>query len=285
VYLSVSRDDETLDAELAARWNAETSAPDTAMGMVDAAKQNAGAARTLLEAATKKKPDWPQPYILLSEIEPDQGRKAGLLKRAAELSPRDSALWSRFAALMTEYNRYADADKAWASAERAAATTEEKAKIRATRSQMVDQRAAADADAKHEAQVARERDTQRVKNELLSRVREAETKANAGRELAPGTKVEEWWDDPKPDAKVAGTLRRVDCLGKQLRLAVDVNGKVSQIFVKDPAKLTFEAGEKGSGTSSLACGVQAPRNVEVQYFTKPDPKLNTIGEAAVIRFK
>ncbi len=284
--LNATRDFEPRSADdgLAARWSAETSAADTAMGMVEAAKQNSGAARTLLEAAMKKKPEWPQPYILLSEIEPDPGRKAGLLKRAAELSPRDAALWSRFAELMMEYRRYADADKAWASAERAAATPEEKAKMRAMRSQLVDQRAEADADAKHEAQVARERDTQRVKNELLSRIQEAEKKANAGRELPPGTKVEEWWDDPKPDAKLAGMLRRVDCLGKQLRLIVDVNGKVTQILVKDPSKLAMEKGSEAVGASRLACGAQSPRKVEVEYFAKPDPKLNTIGEAAILRF-
>ena len=267
------------DADYIARLTETESAPATFMGML-AQAQRSKDGKAILEEIVKKKSEWAEPYRLLSALESDAGRKAGLLKKAAELSPRDSALWTQFAELMTEYRRFVDADKAWAAAEKAAPDTAAKAAVRAKRSDLVEQRAESAAEAKREEKIARERDIQRVRNDTVAGIRAAEAKVNAGKELPPGTKVEQWWDEPKPDAKLAGTLRRVDCLGKQLRLAVESGSKLIQIMIRDPCKLVVE----GTGETSLGCGAQKPRAVEVEYFAKPDAKLNAMGEAAVLRF-
>lgn len=241
--------------------------PETAMGLVAAGK---------FDEASKVKPEWSLPFYELSQKERDGGKQAGLLKKSAELAPRDAHIWTEFAVLMMEYHRWIDADKAWAQAERAAIDAKSRDDIRARRSAMVEERAAAEEMAKREAKLAQEREIQQLKNEATARVRAAENKANAGKEpLDPNAKVVEWWDGPRADAKISGTLRRVDCQGKRLQLVVDSGGKVATLRVADPSKIVVE----GSNQASLGCGVQKPaRNVEVEYFSKSS-------EAAVIRFQ
>ena len=250
------------------------SAPDTALGRM---------AANDFDAASKLKPEWAEPWKLMAALEQDPGKKAGLMKKAAELSPRDGKLWTEFALLMHSYNRFADADKAWAGAERAAADAQERQQIRARREGLVEARLQAEEEARREAKLAEERELQRLKNEAVARIREAETKINGGKSsLDPSQKVEEWWDGPKGDAKVSGRLILVDCLGKQLRLAVQVEpGKTAQLLVTDPGKISIE----GRGELTLACGPQrAARTVLIEFMQKMDPKTNTVGEVAGIRF-
>jgi hypothetical protein len=184
---------------------------------------------------------------------------------------------------MHSYNRFADADKAWAGAERAAADLQERQQIRARREGLVEARLQAEEDARREAKLAEERELQRLKNEAVARIREAENKINGGKAaLDPDKKIEAWWDGPKGDAKVTGRLTRVDCLGKQLRLAVQIEaGKTAQLLVTDPGKIAIE----GKGELTLGCGPQrVARPVMVEFIQKMDPKMNTVGEVAVIRF-
>lgn len=262
-----------IDASVAGRLLKPQSDPDTAMGLFAAGK---------FQEASQLKPDWPEPWKALAKLETDPGKKAGFLKKACELSPRDAALWTEFALLMHSYNRFADADKAWAGAEKAAGDPEAKREMQARRAGLIEARLDAEEAARREEKLAKERELQRLKNEATARVLAAEAKANAGRAPLPeGTKVEKWWDGPKPDQTIVGKLARVDCLGSRLRLAVLVNGKTAQLLVPDPSKIVLE----GGGTAALACGAQRPaRNVAVEYFGKADPKTGTVGEAAVIRF-
>ncbi len=250
------------------------SAPDTALGRM---------AVNDFDAAVKLKPEWAEPWKLMAALEQEPGKKAGLMKKAAELSPRDGKLWTEFALLMHSYNRFADSDKAWAGAERAAADPTERQQIRARREGLVEARLQAEEDARREEKLAKERELQRLKNEAVARIREAEGKFNGGKAaLDPEKKIEAWWDGPKGDAKVEGRLVRVDCLGKQLRVAVEVApGKVAQLLVPDPGKIAIE----GKGELTLGCGPQrSARRVMVEFIQKMNPKMNTVGEVAVIRF-
>ncbi len=250
------------------------SGPQTALGLM---------AVNDFDAAAKLKPEWAEPWKLMAALEQEPGKKAGLMKKAAELSPRDGKLWTEFALLMHSYNRFADADKAWAGAERAAADLQERQQIRARREGLVEARLQAEEDARREAKLAEERELQRLKNEAVARIREAENKINGGKAaLDPDKKIEAWWDGPKGDAKVTGRLTRVDCLGKQLRLAVQIEaGKTAQLLVTDPGKIAIE----GKGELTLGCGPQrVARPVMVEFIQKMDPKMNTVGEVAVIRF-
>ncbi len=252
------------DAVRAARG--ATSGPQTAMGLFDAGN---------FEAASKLQPEWSAPYRAMATTETDAGKKGGLVKKAAELAPRDSGLWTEFALLMTQYERWADADKAWAQALRAATDPADREEILARRRDLTDRRLEAEANARREAKLAEEREIQQLKNEAVARIQEAEKKANSGGALDPNAKVHEWWDGPQPDAKLAGTLTRVDCRAGKFTLSIRSEGKAVSLAVADPKALVVT----GGGQTTLSCGAQKPaRPVEVEYFEKSK-------QAAVIRFQ
>ena len=125
-----------------------------------------------------------------------------------------------------------------------------------------------------------EREIQRLKVGALAELRAAEARANAGKGAAP-EKVEKWWEGPKPDARADGNLTRVDCIGRQLRLVVENDDhKLTKLLVADPASLAI----LGASDQKLACGVQKPRRVVVEYFSKRNAKAATVGEVATIQF-
>ncbi len=214
-----------------------------------------------LEEASQTAPQWSLPFYELSKKETEPGKKAGLLKKAAELSPRDPRLWTEFALLMMEYNRWEEADQAWAQALRASPDTETRNSIQSRRSAMVELRTEAEANARKEEKLAQERELQRLKNEAVERIRNAENEANSG-STPPPAKVEAWWDGPKGDSKLTGSLTRVDCLSAgKLRLTIQAQGKNTVLSVNQPEQFTIE-GEQ----SALSCGVQRPaRTVTVDY--------------------
>lgn len=243
-----------------------TNEPGTAMTL---------AAEKKYAEASKIAPSWSLPYYQLSLQETDAGKKAGLLKKAAELAPRDARVWTEFAVLMMEYQRWADADQAWASAQRAAQNQTERQQIQAQRSRLVELRAEAEEQAKREAKLEAERDLQRVKNEAIARIKKAENALNGENPIAP-EKVEQWWENPKGDATLSGTLTRVDCLADgKLRLVIQSNGKATTFQVNHPTRFSIE----GSEQATLGCGVQRPaRKVAVQF-------IRSQAEAVSIRFQ
>lgn len=254
------------DEEAMRRVLASKSPPGTAMGQFEAGD---------FDGAMKIQPEWAAPYRAAAKLETDTGRKAGLMKKAAELSPRDYGLWVEFAELMTAYERWLDADKAWAQAVRAASTAAEREAIQAKRRALTDKRLEAEENARREARLAEEREIQRLKNETIASIQRAENKANEGKALDPSAKVHEWWDGPQPDAKLTGTLLRVDCRGGKFALAIQSEGKTISLTVPDPKALAVTGGDN----ATLGCGVQKPaKQVEVEYFEKTK-------QAAVIRYR
>ena len=79
-----------------------------------------------------------------------------------------------------------------------------------------------------------------------------------------GDKPVPWWDGPKPEGKVSGTLKQVDCLPKQqARLSIeDAAHKLVKLLVADPSKVVY----MGNGEVSLGCGVQKPRKIHRRVF-------------------
>ena len=72
----------------------------------------------------------------------------------------------------------------------------------------------------------------------------------------PRDKPVPWWDGPQPAGKSHGTLKQVDCLGKQARLIVEGDDhKTVRLLVTDPA----QGGGSGTGELKLGCGAQKPR--------------------------
>src|ERR1039458_6915604 len=107
----------------------------------------------------------------------------------------------------------------------------------------------------------------------------AEAKINGNAKLDP--KAVPWWDGAQPSGKITGTLKQVDCLGKQARLVVEGADHKTVKLLVDPAQV-FVA---GGGQLNLGCGVQKPRRVAIEYFPKPNAKLATAGDVAPIEFQ
>ena len=82
---------------------------------------------------------------------------------------------------------------------------------------------------------------------------------------------------------MSGTLTRVECLKGPLRLTIQPEaGAPVRLMIRNPKQLTVAA---DSGEAEFPCGVQkAARQVEAQHNAKPDSKLGTAGDIAVIKF-
>jgi hypothetical protein len=128
----------------------------------------------------------------------------------------------------------------------------------------------------------KQREIDKLKTEARAELHAAEAKANKGAAPAAGDKPVPWWDGPKPSGHAAGTLKQVDCLGKQFRLLVETEGaKTIRLLVPDSSQVAIQ----GGGAQTLSCGRQSPRRVSIEYFPKTNAKLATVGEVATIEFQ
>jgi len=202
--------------------------------------------RKALEKAAQLHPGWAEPHFLLAQRETDFKAKIERLKKAASLEPHNAAYQQAL------------------EGQRAALVEFEAAERR-------------------RAEEEKRREIEALKAEALARIRAAEARAN--RQDPPGIserKVEEWWEGPKPEGKVRGRLRQIDCLGRVLRVVIDTDGQTTRLLIRDPKKVVV----LGGGTLELACGAQrAPRLVVIEYFVKPDAKLAAAGEVATIEYQ
>lgn len=233
--------------------------------------------------AAKLNPRWALPYIELANIEKTAARQAFYLKTAASLDGRNSDLWQRLGKAQLEAGEYTDASKSWFAAELAAPTAVQREVIRQARRDFEEERANREAAERRRVADERQRELDRLRTEALNRVREAEARANAKAPLDPGTKVEQWWDEKQPLAKITGVLQKVDCIGKQARLWIAAEGrKPAALWIPDSSQVVI----LGSGEASFGCGVQKPpRAVLVEFAPRPDARQGTAGDVRMIEFR
>ena len=234
-----------------------------------------------LNKALKLNPKLAEGYTLIGRRQTDPIKKIQYLEKAAQLSPRDVARWEDLAQACLDEKVFDKAAQAWRNAEQAATTPEERERYSAARVAIDQQRLDwEEAEHKREAE-EHEREIRKLKAQALADLRTAEAKANAGEGPAP-EKVEKWWDGPKPDGHATGSLTRVDCVGRQLRLVIESGDhKLTRLLVRDPSNLAVV----GGGDQKLGCGAQKPRQVTVEYFAKRNAQLATVGEVATIQFQ
>ena len=218
-------------------------------------------------AAAQAKPEWWAPKAKLAEAEKDPARKAALLEEAARLARRDAGLWRRAAEEWMAQNRYADAAKAWTAAERAAASDTERAAMKRARLDLETARADFDDNERRRKKQAAEDELNRLRNDELARIKRAEAKANEGlTPLAPGTKVETFWEDKTE--QVTGALERVDCAAGRRILVVRTADK--KLF---RAALPLDATRMqlvGAESMTFDCGpVKKPLSLVLHYAGKP----------------
>ncbi len=242
-------------------------------------------AAAALQKAAELNPNWSEPYVLLAERESDPSRKLNWFKKAAELEPRNAERWRAVAELYQTHHKYPEAAKAWAAAENASVDDAERRRMVEARRGIDEKRLEYQAAERRRQDDERQRELQKVKDASMAEIRAAEERANrANQPASPVGKVVPWWGGgDAPSGKVEGTLGRIECIGRVLRLVIrSADGRQTRLAIHDPAKIVIV----GGGQASLKCGPQSPaRTIIAEYFAKPDAKLGTAGELASIEYQ
>jgi len=235
-----------------------------------------------LDNALKLNPKLAEAYTLIGRRQTDGVKRVQYLEKAAQLAPREAGRWEELAKACLDEKVFDKAAQAWHNAEHAATTAEERERYSAARVAIDEQRLDWQAAERKRLAAEQEREIRKLKAQAIADLRATEAKANAARGGPAPEKVEKWWDGPKPDSRTIGSLTRVDCLGRQLRLVIEgADHKLTRLLIRDPSNLAI----LGGGEQKLGCGVQKPRPVVVEYFAKRDAKLATVGEVATIQFQ
>jgi hypothetical protein len=237
-------------------------------------------ANTALLKAAGINPKLDEPFVLMAQRDTDPRKRLAHWKAATERNPRNPAYWQALAECYIAAHDYSGAAKAWTQGEQSATDPAMRDRMRQARLSIEQQRL--DYEAAEKARQAEEdrRETERLKAEARAHVRAIELAANGG---VPKTTPDAvpWWDGPRPDARLSGTLTQVECLGAQLRLTLrNPAGKALKLLIADPSKVFLSGGQQ-----SLPCGAQKPRAVSIEYWAKPNARLGTAGEVATIDFQ
>jgi tetratricopeptide (TPR) repeat protein len=238
------------------------------------------ATQALLHAAGIN-PKLDEPFALLAERYTDPRKRLAHWKDAAERAPRNAAYWQALAECYLADHNYTEAAKAWREAEQAATDPAQRARLHQSRMATEGQRLDFEAAEKQRQADQEARDLEKLKEQARANLHAAEDKYNGG-PAKPVANAIPWWDGPHPSGKIAGTLKQVDCLGKQARLVVEgEDRKTVKLLIRDPSQIVIG----GSNEAKLGCGIQKPRRVVVEYFPKADTRLATAGEVATIEFQ
>jgi tetratricopeptide (TPR) repeat protein len=225
-------------------------------------------ARALLERAAQVKPDWPEPFLLAAGLESGPVRQAYFLAKAAELRPRDAALWERLALAQMAAQQFDEATKSWAAALRASPDQQGRDRLVAARRDADQKRIDALEEEKRRKAAEERAELDRLKAETEARIRAAEDRANrASGDYKPPAKIEQWWDGPETKP-FDGLLERVVCSGATARLHLrPQKGPVLQFTVPDLKKFSV----LGAAEATLVCGPQKPPK-RVQIRVLPDTR-------------
>ncbi len=241
---------------------------------------DSGKALAALEKALKLNPRLAETYALMGRRQTDNVKRIQYLEKAAQLDSRNGGRWEEVAKACLNERAFDKAAQAWRNGEQAATTPEERARMEAGRRSIEQQRLDWEEAERQRLASEHEREIQKLKQQAIADLRAAEAKANAGKGAAPG-KVEAWWEGPKPDGHASGNLKRVDCLGHQLRLVVESDDhKVTNLLVPDASSIAI----LGAADEKLSCGAQKPRRIVIDYFAKRNARTATVGEVATIQF-
>ena len=239
-------------------------------------------AEDALRKAVGINPKLAEPFALMAARDTDPRQRLMHWKAATERDPRNTKYWRSLAETYLDENNYGEAGKAWRGGEQAATDPAERERFHRARMLVEQQRLDHEEAEKRQEAEEKARELARLKTQALADLHKAEAKYSDGTPVG-GDKPVPWWEGPKPEGKVSGTLKQVDCLPKQqARLSIeDAAHKLVKLLVADPSKVVYT----GNGEVSLGCGAQKPRKITVEYFPKANARLATAGEVATIEFQ
>jgi len=279
--LADRKTDEARD-DFAAAMKAGAKSPECYLEYARLEKDNTKALAAL-DQAVKINPKLAEPHYLMAQRQTVPEKRIQQLKLAAKLDARNLTYWSELAQAYLDAHDFPEAAQAWKSAEQAAATPADRARMERKRLDVEAQRLDWE-DAEKQRKAAEDaREIERLKEQARADLHALEAKANAGEAPLTGQKPIAWQAGAAPSGVANGVLKRVDCLGKRLRLVVVGDDKQTiKLLIDDPAQVAILG---GGGEMKLSCGVQSARRVKVAYFPKPNARLATKGEVATIEFQ
>jgi hypothetical protein len=236
--------------------------------------------QALLKAAGIN-PKLDEPFAMMAQRDSDPRKRLAHWKAAAERDPRNASYWQALADCYLADRNFTEAAKAWREAEQAATDPAQRDRMRKARLAVEGQRLDFEAAEKQRQAEEGARELEALKNQARANLHAAEEKANGGPVKRDPNAIR-WEDMPHPTGKIAGSLKQVDCLGKQARLTVEAeNHTTVKLLVTDPSQIVIA----GSNQAQLGCGVQKARRVIIEYFPKANARLATTGEVATIEFQ
>ncbi len=214
----------------------------------------------ILKEALTLDPKYAEAHWVFGEKVSEPARRMAEWKQAVNLAPGNYDWWARYARLCIDQKQYAEAGRAWMAAAQAAPDPKLREQYLDARGKIEQQRLDAEAEERRQQQEAEERDINRLKEQARKELADAEAHANPDPlSAAEAAKAVPWFGD-SGSAKLTGTLLRVDCEGKQLRLTVkDDAGKTQILLVPDTGQFELK------GVQTLACGAQKASRVTVSY--------------------
>ncbi len=236
-------------------------------------------ARQALLRAAAINPKLDEPFAMLAARDTDPRQRLADWKNAAERNFRNAAYWQALAECYLADHNFTEAAKAWREAEQAATDPAKREQMRQARLAVEGRRLDYEAAEKQRRADEEAREIAQLQANARAELHAAEAKANGN--TKPDPNAVPWWDSAQPSGKITGTLKQVDCLGKQARLVIEGEDHKTVKLLADPAHV-FVA---GGGQLNLGCGAQKPRRVAIEYFPKPNAKLATAGEVATIEFQ
>ncbi len=258
---------------LALRANDTEAAKDYLAKATDAGSENAA---VWVEYA-KIGPNRGESVARALELDPDNAEAhflAGMqkddpaqLKIATKLDPQNVRYWDELAQSYVGQRKYPEAGKAWRAAEQAATDPAQRALMHERWSGIENRKLDFEDGERRRIADEKQQETDRLKSQALAQLHAAEAKINAKSAIDPAVPVVAW-EDINP-IHIEGTLKQVECLGKQTRITLeDEARKEIRLSVKARAGLT--------------CGPQTPRHVSLDYEKRADAKLGTAGEVAAV---
>jgi hypothetical protein len=236
----------------------------------------------VLKEALTLDPKYAQAHWIFGQKLSEPPRRMMEWKQAVSLAPRNYEWAAQYAQLCVDLKQYAEAGRAWMTAAQSAPNAALRDQYLGARSRIDEQRLdAEDAERRKEA-AAKAAETERLKNEARKELAQIEARANTNPLSAEEkAKAVEWFDDAGTQ-KLGGSLVRVECAGKQLRLSVKKDsGETVSFIVPDAKQFEIRNGD------ALTCGVQKPVRVNISYrpAAKGSPNSKDAGEATLIEFQ
>jgi hypothetical protein len=239
----------------------------------------------ILKEALSLDPKYAEAHWVLGEKISDPARRMAEWKQAVNLAARNHEWWAQYAQLCVDQKQYAEAGRAWMAAAQAAPDVQIRERYLQARGQIEQQRLdAEDAERRRDAE-AKSRDIDRLKNQARQELAELEARVNRHPLTAQEAANTVDFDEAYASEKITGSLVRVECTGKQLRLSVkNDTGQTVNLLVPDTQQFEIGNGE------TLTCGAQQkPRRVIVTYqpaskTAKQDSAKGVLGQATRMEF-